>query len=269
MMKNQPSIIDFYGSINTAHLHPKRDAATALLLQKIEIQPNDHVLELGFGTAATLVWAASQFRQSHFYGIEHNALMFRKGQNRIKLCRLKNCRLFYNEKQSELAFPDKHFDRIYAESVLAIQEGEVLETLFQELCRVLKPKGKLVINEGIWTDTFSSEQIAEMNAFCQTKFGIIQANGNYPYAADWKLLFEKSGFVVNQIDDLETAENFPSRYKPLFENTISKAFSLYGKVLLQINRKYRKQFACYKKEMAVTASKGNYLKGFLFDCTKA
>jgi len=267
-MENEPTIIDFYANINTSNLHPKREAATALLLEMLNIKPEEHILEIGFGTAATLVWAASKYNKSYFYGLEHNMAMFNKGKSRVRLCRIKNVRLLYDNDQDMLPFPDCFFDKVYAESVLAIQNEDGLEQAVKEIYRVLKPGGVLVVNEGLWSNTFAQEQIMEMNSVCQAKFGIIQANEKHPYINDWGLLFEKRGFVVEKIEDLECIKRFPARNKPLLENTISKVYSYYGQFLLWTNRTYRKQFTYYKKEMAALALKGKYLNGYLIHFTK-
>jgi len=197
-MKKFPDILNYYGAANTAYLHPKGKWATELLLQKLDIQEQESVLEIGFGTGASLVYLASKYQKTNFYGIENSALMHEKATSRIAFALLKNIMLTSYENPVMLPFANQFFDRVYVESVLAIQNGNDLPKLIAEIYRVLKPAGKLVANEGVWANSFSKENILEMNAFCQSRFGIIQANSDYPYLSDWKSLFEKADLQWHQ-----------------------------------------------------------------------
>ena len=263
-MKNPQNILSFYAHLNTAYLHPKGKKATDFLLKKIDFQPNEKILELGFGTGATLTYFASIHKSTVFYGLEHNNLMFHKAKSRIAGCKLNNVSIYQNENQTKINFEDDFFDKIYIESVLAIQEQDHFEILIKELHRVLKTNGRLIVNEGVWANSFSIEDIKAMNKFCKSKFGIIQASEKYPYISDWERIFEDNNYVVESIDDLNKISHIKSINPPL----ISKLFSLKGFIRSKFNASLRTQNNSYKKEMHFLSSKGKYLEGYIIALRK-
>lgn len=262
-MKDLQNILNFYSHLNAEYLHPKGKKATDFLLKKIDFQANEKILELGFGTGTTLIYFASVYKSTVFYGIEHNNLMFLKGKSRIAACRLNNVSVYLNENQAQINFASNFFDKIYLESVLAIQEQDTFEIVVKELHRVLKPDGKLIINEGIWASSFSIEDIKAMNKFCKSKFGIIQASEKYPYISDWKLFFKNNNFDVESVDNLNNISQTKSINQPIFSLLISKLFSFKGFIRSKFNSSLRKQNNIYKKEMRFLSKKGKYLEGYV------
>jgi ubiquinone/menaquinone biosynthesis C-methylase UbiE len=152
------TILNYYANTNAEYIHSKGKTASAILLEYLDCKPNETILEFGFGTAATLVDFASIHKKAAFFGVETNENMYKKGLNRIKFCSLKNINIILNSNASILPYPDNFFDKVYAESVLAIQEGDNLQAIIGEIYRVLKPNSPLIINEGIWIDIISQER---------------------------------------------------------------------------------------------------------------
>lgn len=264
------TILNYYALSNTDYLHPKGKKATSFLLKILDCQPNENILEIGFGTGATIVFAATVYKKTNFYGIELNELMFEKALSRIAFCNVKKIHLKLNKNITKTSFADNFFDKIYAESVIAIQEGENLELLIKEIYRILKPNGKLVFNEGIWINSFSISEIRKMNDFCKFKFGIIQANEKYPYIDDWKNLLEKNNFTIRAILNLDEIENLNKIKHPFLNNLISKAFTIKGKIASKIKLSNWKQDLAYKKDISSIGErvKIKYLQGYLIDCKK-
>lgn len=269
-MIHSQNILDYYCESNTGYLHPKGRKATKLLLAELNLQQNENVLEFGYGTGATITFFSSIYKKTNFYGIDYNELMYTKAKSRLKFCRIKNATLEINNSQTSLPYENDFFDKIYIESVLAILEGDNLKLIFHELKRVLKPKGKLIINEGIWSETFSIEIIKEMNTFCKFHFGIIQANEKYPYINDWEKLIERIGFEVDNIHNLKIDLNKKVGIKKMISLSLflSNLFSSYGNFKSKMNKNNKLKHLNYKKAMSITSKKGNYLNGYLIMCTK-
>lgn len=199
-------------------------------MQELNCQENEHILEIGFGTGATIVELASRNKQTRFSGIEVNELMHQKAIKRIKLCGLANtieCHL--NNQISALPFPENAFDKIYCESVLAILEGDDLPRLLAEIRRVLKPTGIFLFNETVWTSKASQEIIKKVNAFCKANYQIIQANPDYPRLQDWVNLLQTSGFDVHSKREIAKVDG-DLKLKPNWQSFVSRIFSAWGKL---------------------------------------
>lgn len=164
----------------------------------------------------------------------------------------------------KLPFEDNFFDSIYVESVLAIQSDENLESLIKELSRVLKPDGKILINEGIWTDTTTAEEIAAINSICIDNFGIIQANAKYPHINNWKVLLENNGLKLKNLQVLNSKMNAKKISEPLK----SKLFTLYGRLRSIVRLSYIIENYNYRQSMKKLNSGKQYLEGYLIYCIK-
>jgi ubiquinone/menaquinone biosynthesis C-methylase UbiE len=258
-------ILGYYAKTNTEYLHPKGKKATVLLWEALECKRNERILELGFGTGATICLFASMAKDSNFYGIEHSELMFKKGKSRVTLCKAGNVALFLSEEPYKLPFEDGFFDGIYVESVLAIQPAENLEMIIMELHRVLKPGGKLIANEGIWTGSTTEKEIADINGFCISNFGIIQANAKYPYIHDWIKLLESNGLKLKNFESLKSGTNAKKMREPLLKSMASKLYSWYGRLK---SMTYVIEYYNYRKSMKILNSGNKFLEGYLICCRK-
>lgn len=205
--RSQHTILDFYSRSHTAFLHACGEKATALLVEKVSKNPGEKILEIGFGTGATMVWMAQKFVGTVFYGVDVSGQMLKKAQSRLRFCGVQHrCQLSLVSPGTPLPFPDEFFDTVYAESVLGILEGTHLVKMFGEINRVLKPGGQLAFNETIWLDTTTPEDIRRINAACKSAFGIIQANAYLPYPGDWSALLQEKGFSITEMIRLDQTE---------------------------------------------------------------
>jgi len=257
------NILNYFANTNGENIHSKGKVATNILLENLDCKPDEIILEFGFGTAATLVNFASTYKESTFFGIETNPIMYKKGVKRTRFCLQKKVNLILNTNPNLLPYPDSFFDKVYAESVLAIQEGENLSTILTEIHRILKPNGTFIINEGIWINTISKEKMNTINDFCKLNFGIIQSNSDYPFTSDWKKLFTAKGFDIEFIKTIEEIENNNKPYQLASNNFLSKLFSFYGKIQSKINPELNSSFLKFKKEIKKLSEEGKYMDGYI------
>jgi SAM-dependent methyltransferase len=112
-------------------------------LQLLDIQPTDHVLELGFGHGRTVARAAALAYQGQVAGVEvsarmvemaktHNAVGVREG--RVKLQQTSGL---------QLPYADQSFDKVY--SVHTIYFWANAEAQLDEVRRALRPNGCFVL----------------------------------------------------------------------------------------------------------------------------
>jgi ubiquinone/menaquinone biosynthesis C-methylase UbiE len=229
-------LLDYFAEIHKPFLHAKGELATEHLINWIDCQPGETILEFGVGTGATLIKLLSRYRQTKFYGIDVSDLMIEKTTQRLKFCQLDKQAVIEKLEGVQINnIADSYFDKIYVESVLGIQDDESLQTIIALFRRILKPSGKLLLNETIWLESTTPGTIHQFNDHVKDKFGIIQSNSTYPYLADWKLLLIANQFDILKIEEVDNLKRF--KRKKNFNEWLSKLFSLlgtvYGKLFLQ------------------------------------
>lgn len=114
-----------------------------------------------------MVQMATHFK-AEFFGYETSKVMYQKALKRIQFCKMdKKIKLKLIEKKNHFPVLDNTFDKVYAESVIAIQEDSDFLNLLCEIKRVLKPNGVLLFNETIWMDTTSRSKAQKINSECK------------------------------------------------------------------------------------------------------
>lgn len=260
-------ILDFYAKKHEAYLHARGAFATNILIEKLDCQPNEKILEIGFGTGATLVRLLSAYRDTEFYGIETSPLMYRKAISRMRFCGIKKRpQLQLIKNPAYLPFADNFFDKIYLESVLAIQEGREMAALLTEIYRALKPAGMLFLNEAIWLDSVSKDKIAAINEACKAKFGIIQANALYPYPENWRLLLEKSNFLVLSMESIGEMEATRVEGEAFLTGLLSRIFTLWGKVKAKFHSSLNRGARLLEANIKNASMEGKYVDGKMIIC---
>ena len=263
------NLLDYFRETNKGFIHPKGEAATELLLKELSPKEGDRVLELGFGTGASLVKAISGNRSVKFYGVEANEPMLKQADSRLRFCGLRNkVILKILNADKSIPFESDFFDIIYAESVLGIQEGEDLSAMILELSRVLKPNGLLCINELVWSSGTAQIEVDAVNEFVKEKFGIIQANGKYKSIQNWIDLLTRHNLEVGRVQNIGTLKNsrfgFPSSYPEFLSNLCS----FKGRIRGKLNSGLRNEWNSFKKEMS-TLNLSNKLEPYIITaCNK-
>ncbi|MFN8348958.1 MAG: class I SAM-dependent methyltransferase [Spirosomataceae bacterium] len=260
-------LLDYLAETHQPYLHAKGEAATELLLKWLDCRPGENVLEFGVGTGGTLVKVAAGYRQTRLWGVDISDKMLRKAGKRLMFCGLFKKVILQKTNGRHLeTFADNFFDKIYIESVLGIQEDATLTGLLAEFGRILKPKGKLVLNETLWLESTDAETIARFNEFVKQNFGIIQANAAYPYLKDWMALLRASHFEVVKTQEADTviAERRPLNFREKLSTLFTLSGSIYGKMFL------RRSFRQFAEATASTPFNRPVMAGYLImaSCTK-
>lgn len=256
-------ILSYYGRLHTGYLHDYGVKATNKCINLLELNTHDTILEIGFGTGATLVKIAANYRNVNCHGTDVSEVMYNVANKRIKFCNLtKQINLHLTIPGKPLPFKENTFDKVYAESVLAIQEGENLPILLNEIKRVLKPNGTLVLNETLWRKSTDEQTMNNINKLNKTLYGIIQANQEYPTVTHWKNLLNKH--QLNCIIELPLKNIEPiksTRFsKPLI---LSNLFTVGGKLNSFINPSLLKKRLAFRKAMIITKDSRHYLEGMI------
>jgi SAM-dependent methyltransferase len=247
-MRNE--ILNYFSRTHAQYIHARGEIGTRLLIQVLNCQPNEKVLEIGFGTGTTLLHIYSNNKKTKFYGLEQSPLMYKKARARLNFSLIgKSVKLGLMEQKNKISFPANSFDKIFLESVLGIQECDDFVNLIIEISRVLKPGGILVMNETIWLNTTSVEELLQVNDFCRRSFGVIQCNSEYPYVQNWIDLLTRLNFKCESIIRLDEVKNpvksgfgFPYRL-------LSQAYTAIGKIKSSLITSMRKEKKNYYQKM--------------------
>lgn len=244
------NILHYFSQTNAQYLHAHGELGTKILIQKLDCQVNNKILEIGLGTGSTLMYLFSAYPKTEFYGVEQSEFMYQKAKQRYLFCGAANkITLKLMKQKNTLPFESHFFDKIYAESVLSIQENNDLEEMLKEIKRVLKPNGILVINETIWLDSIGIAEIKKLNLFCKQNFGIIQNNESYPHLADWLNLFELLGFKCESVDRLaDKKDDFRIKFRFPY-SFLSFLFTFQGKIKTFFSCSIRNQKKHYQQKM--------------------
>jgi phosphatidylethanolamine/phosphatidyl-N-methylethanolamine N-methyltransferase len=116
-------------------LHPGRVTA----LERMGIQPNDRILEVGVGTGIN---TSMYPRNCHVTGVDLSSSMLEKARERVAREGLRNVRLLEMDAQN-LTFADDSFDIVYAPYLVSVVPDPV--QVAREMRRVCKPGGKIII----------------------------------------------------------------------------------------------------------------------------
>ena len=119
------------------------EQANALTLACLDIQPEDHVLEIGFGPGEALAEAVSMTRDGFVAGIDHS-------QEMVDMASARNQRSIIQDRleltvgdASSLPYEDESFDKVFSINVLHFWEDPALP--LAEMRRVLRPGGTAAI----------------------------------------------------------------------------------------------------------------------------
>jgi phosphatidylethanolamine/phosphatidyl-N-methylethanolamine N-methyltransferase len=106
-----------------------------------------HILEVGVGTGMCLPLYSKKCRIS---GVDLSEPMLRKAQERVRELGLTNVEGLWVMDAEHLSFPDNSFDAVVAQHVISTAPNP--EAVLDELARVLKPGGEIVLISRVGAD---------------------------------------------------------------------------------------------------------------------
>lgn len=151
MQLRQPS--GWLGALIGVLLRINRDGI-AWTIRLLEIQPTDHVLEIGFGTGYGIQQAAAQASQGLVAGVDCSEAMVRQARRRNAAALAAGRVELRQGEASALPYPANSFDRVFAANVVYFWPDPM--TCLKELRRVMKPGGRLALY------VVAKEDLAEM-----------------------------------------------------------------------------------------------------------
>jgi ubiquinone/menaquinone biosynthesis C-methylase UbiE len=112
-------------------------------LSLLGIQPEDRVLEVGFGPGFALARAAELASRGWVLGIDHSEVMLAQAARRNAAAIARGQMERHLERAQELSLPDGSVDKAYAVNVFMFWRDP--ESVLRHLLRCLRPGGRLAI----------------------------------------------------------------------------------------------------------------------------
>jgi SAM-dependent methyltransferase len=179
-----------------ASLHPGGVFSTERLFQKLSIDPNDYVLELGCGSAKDLCRLVEKYN-CRAIGVDSSDLILKFAKDRVRKMGLSSkITIIKGDVANMNFFNDGQFDIVIAQSVLATIPDK--DKTAREVSRVLKSGGHFGDIELIWIDEPDDELV----------YNVEKRIGSFDRplkSSEWIGLFKKAGLSETSIF---TSNNF-------------------------------------------------------------
>jgi len=196
MSTRRTTFLDAEAQLGGTFLHPGGRPATDLLLAFLTPTAGERILELGCGPGTTTALVASRPGVS-VVALEASPAMLRTARRRIERAGLAGqVRFARHDLNNPLPLADGSCDAAFAESVIALVDPE---PVLREAARVLRPGGRLALNERIWRPGLSQARVDEVNALSLAAFGIPAATPAPLDRDGWSAAIERAGFQLLEV----------------------------------------------------------------------
>jgi len=248
----------------TTDIHPGGAPASARLVEFLALSAGQVVVELGCGPGTTLVRIAAT-HEIRAIGIDLLPEMLRTASRRVRWSGVDGRVTLLRGDAARLPIASGSCDRIYAESVVGIQDRDRLEPILAEIHRALKPAGRCILNEAIWRGTTSDAEIDMANARCQEAFGLRQASESHWRADDWIRAIIRAGFRVLAQQPVGATVAAPRGYRlPARAAIASHAVSLLQRSSAALRPSVRHRKSTYGALLREHSDLGRMIESWMF-----
>jgi SAM-dependent methyltransferase len=136
----------FMAVISKRVIHPGGRHSTEELLQRADVRPDQHVLDVGCSVGTTSIQIARRFGAC-VTAVDLSHLMLDRARANVRMAKVEDRVTVESGDVTRLQFPDATFDRVIAEAVTMFVDRP---RAAKELVRVCKPGGRLLTTEFLW-----------------------------------------------------------------------------------------------------------------------
>ena len=179
------------GRLLLRFLNRENATMNQLALTMLAIQPQQHILEIGFGGGDLIERLRQTERSLHITGIDPAPASLAVGQNRFKSAIASGQLSLYAAVAEAIPLPDQAVDAIV--TVNTVYFWPAVETGLQECHRCLKPGGKLTI-------AYTNKAFLEARGFTQHGFRAYDV-------AEMETALKTAGFIEIQTSSDESNSN--------------------------------------------------------------
>lgn len=223
--------------LGVGDLHPGGRAATEFLLRELDQAAPRRVLEIGAGMGRTTERLLQRGWQ--VTALEPNPVMRGVLEKRLGIRAVPD--VFENFASEE------PFDALIAESVFYRFD---LDQAFARAHRLLRPGGKLALNDMVWTDRAPPDVAKTVAAQTKSVYGIPGASATALTWENWRQLLRSAGFVEETCQRIGSTPPEPGRRRRLLLNGLRHPIA-FGK------------FLSYRRAMRQPALPADWLESWL------
>ncbi len=184
------------GRLGLSDVHAMGGRASAALIHALQLADGQRVLEIGFGTGATLARVA-QIWQVRLVGMDFSAGMHEAATQRLKMTGVPSRVQLIRAHLGALPLRAGFLDRAYSESALCFHDEPTATAALNTIRRALKPGGIFVANEAVWKDDAPDAQIQHACERALHDFGSCQSCPQGWRLGDWINVMQRAGFEVS------------------------------------------------------------------------
>lgn len=158
------------------------------------LRKGERVLDIGSGEGIEVLIAALMVgEEGEVYGIDMTEEMLEKAKRNARKCGLDNVKFVKGEAE-DIPFPDGYFDVVMSNCVINLVENK--ESAFQEIFRVLKQDGRVLISDIVSEKELPKEIRSDPALWASCVGGVIPLD-------KYLELMEKTGFTAIKIFELK------------------------------------------------------------------
>jgi len=178
-------------------LHPGGYDLSRRIGELVKFTPAIHVLDVSSGKGAFACLYAREFG-SRITGLEYNPRFVDIARQRAQAEGVADKVEFKIGDSRKLPFQDNEFDVVVNECAVGLTAINAPQRVLDEMVRVTKPGGTLVIHESTWLKNLSAKERLDAST----------RMGTAPYSVDeWKQMLVKAGAVPKIVEDWSGIEN--------------------------------------------------------------
>jgi ubiquinone/menaquinone biosynthesis C-methylase UbiE len=227
------------------NIHMGGEAATRQLVEWCQLEATSEVLDVGCGPGATACLIAQQYG-SRVVGVDISEAMIAKARVKAHRLGVTDRVEFRVADVLQMPFEDGSFDAALVESVLTPLPGDKVQAM-AEMVRVLRPGGRLAVNES----TFDASAPAEILALIEQH----PAMHGYFTPESLRTLLEQAGLQVVEMEVTELAEA-PSPMRAMgLGGLLSFMVRVYPRILIKLLRDKRFRVASRIDDQVVKQGK--------------
>lgn len=178
---HKPTIEDLVEISGIETLHPGGMALTQRTGEVALLKPGMEVLDVSSGRGTQALYYAQTFAVQ-VTGVDLSAQMLTTARDRAKVAGLTDKVQFQYGDSQALPFKEGTFDAVINECAVGIPDDS--QAVLNEMVRVARPGGMIVVHESTWRSTLTSHE----------KDALSERYGTTPLEFDeWKAMLEKAG----------------------------------------------------------------------------
>ena len=134
------------GGIFAIYMNFGNNYLNKLAVQALDIQPDDHILEVGFGGGVALYKMLKNIHGGFVAGIDYSPDMVKRGKRKFQKSIASGKMTLVEGNVTSIPFDDASFDKVCTVNTIYFWPDPMAG--LKEILRVLKPGGQLVVGVG-------------------------------------------------------------------------------------------------------------------------